>query len=142
MPLKGSNNLQILAMPSHPVFTPENSALITGAASGIGLAVAISCRKHGMRLALVDNNIALLNEVYVSTFKKDANVKPYTMDVSSLEEWKDLRVKVEMDFGHVGLVMLNAGIAVKSGWEDNEYFQKLDALLPFPRPSLPPSPSP
>ena len=52
------------------------------------------------------------------------------MDVSKIDDWKDLKAKVEMDFGLVGLLMLNAGIAVKSGWEDMEYFHKVSLLLP------------
>ena len=118
-------------MASHPVFKSGNTALITGAASGIGLAVAKLCHRRGMRLALVDNNVSLLGEAHASNFKSDEDVKQYQMDVSSIEEWKDLRVKVEMDFGQVGLVMLNAGIALKSGWEDNEYFHKVHYICPF-----------
>ena len=52
-------------------------------------------------------------------------VRTYAMDVSKLEDWKDVRAKVEMDFGLVGLVMLNAGVMVKSGWDDVEYFHKV-----------------
>lgn len=44
------------------------------------------------------------------------------MDVSKIDEWSDLRAKVEMDFGQVNLLMLNAGIGTKSGWEDVGYF--------------------
>ena len=112
-------------MPTHPVFKPDHTALITGAASGIGLAVAKSCYKHGMHLALVDNNVSLLTEARTSNFHNDQHVKQYPMDVSKIDEWKDLKIKVEMDFGRVGLVMLNAGIAAKSGWEDIEYFHKV-----------------
>ena len=119
-------------MPTHPVFNRGNTALITGAASGIGLAVAKLCHKHGMHLALVDNNVSLLTEAHASIFKNDQNVKQYPMDVSNIEEWKDLRIRVEMDFGRVGLVMLNAGIATKSGWEDSEYFHKVQPIHTVP----------
>ena len=53
------------------------------------------------------------------------------MDVSKLDEWSDLRVKVEMDFGLVQFLMLNAGIGLKSGWEDVEYFQKVHTFPHF-----------
>ncbi|KAK4957857.1 hypothetical protein LTR28_005551, partial [Elasticomyces elasticus] len=38
------------------VFRAGANALITGAASGIGLAVAKLCASHSMNLILVDNN--------------------------------------------------------------------------------------
>ena len=111
-------------MPLHPVFKAGNTALITGAASGIGLAVAKLCHKHGMKLALVDRNTETLAQAHAE-FNNAPNVRTYSMDVSKLDEWTDLRVKVEMDFGQVQFLMLNAGIGLKSGWEDVEYFHKV-----------------
>lgn len=52
------------------------------------------------------------------------------MDVSKIDEWSDLRSKVEMNFGQVNFLMLNAGIGVKSGWDDVEYFHTV-WLLPI-----------
>ena len=107
-------------MSLHPVFKAGNTALITGAASGVGLAVAKLCHKHGMSLALVDRNTEALSSAK-SQFK-DGKIQTYAMDVSKIDEWSDLRAKVEMDFGRISFLMLNAGIALKSGWEDVEYF--------------------
>lgn len=114
-------------MALHPVFRAGNSALITGAASGIGLAVAKLCHSHGMKLALVDRNNEALSQAR-SQFKDGSDTKTYAMDVSKIDEWSDLRVKVEMDFGQLSFVMLNAGIGLKSGWEDTEYFHKVITL--------------
>ena len=111
-------------MPLHPVFKAGSTALITGAASGIGLAVAKLCHKHGMKLALVDRNTEALHAAR-SQFDNGGPTQTYAMDVSKLDEWSDLRAKVEMDFGQVNLLMLNAGIGLKSGWEDTEYFHKV-----------------
>ena len=114
-------------MPSHPVFRAGNSALITGAASGVGLAVAKLCHKNGMKLALVDRNSEALSAAR-SHFNPSNDTRTYSMDVGKIEEWSDLRAKVEMDFGQLSFLMLNAGIGLNSGWEDTEYFHKVTSI--------------
>ena len=111
-------------MPLHPVFKAGSTALITGAASGVGLAVAKLCHRHGMKLALIDRNTGALAEAR-SQFDNGSATQTYAMDVSKIDEWSDLRAKVEMDFGQVSFLMLNAGIGLKSGWEDTDYFHKV-----------------
>lgn len=111
-------------MPLHPVFKAGSTALITGAASGIGLAVAKLCHRLGMKIALVDRNTEALSKAR-SQFDNGGPTKTYAMDVSKMDEWTDLRVKVEMDFGQVSFLMLNAGIGLNSGWEDTQYFHKV-----------------
>lgn len=116
-------------MAPHPVFKAGNTALITGAASGIGLAVAKLCRKHGMKLALVDKNTDALSQTR-SIFEKDeAKTETYTMDVSQPNEWKNLRSNVESSFNQVDFLMLNAAIGLKGEWDDMMYFQKVSCSL-------------
>lgn len=107
------------------VFTKGKTALITGSASGVGLATANLCRKYGMNLALVDNNKSLLAQAKEKLSATGSITESYEMDVSKIEQWEDLREKVNKQFNGVDLLMLNAGIGLKSGWSDQEYFHKV-----------------
>lgn len=107
-------------MPPHPVFRPNATALITGGASGIGLAVAHLCKRHGMKIVLVD----VINADLLSAAKTalGGDTQTYTVDVSKMNDWARLRTAVpEVDF-----LMLNAGIGVKgTGWEDVGAFRQV-----------------
>lgn len=100
------------------VFKSGSRALITGGASGIGLAVAQLCLKHGMRVAVVDFNKDTL-DLAKSNLKGD--VQFLQADVSQEHEWKGIKEKV----GEVDFLMLNAGIGARGTWGDSEYFQKI-----------------
>lgn len=111
---------------SPSVFAKGNTALITGGASGVGLAVAHLCRKHGMKLAIVDNNttnLELAAKAIPST--TESPTETYNVDVSKIDQWHDLASKVKKTFGSVDFLMLNAGIGAKGGWENTDYFHKI-----------------
>lgn len=107
------------------VFTANNIALITGGASGIGLAVAQLCRKHAMKVAIADNNAEYLAKAKEILAGGD-EVETYQLDVSEIEQWKELKDKVQKKLGTVDFLMLNAGIGLKGTWGDTDYFQKVN----------------
>jgi len=106
------------------VFRSGATALITGAASGVGLAVAKLCASHSMNLILVDNNSAKLNEAK-STIPTQGSIEVHDIDVSSLDQWSKLKTAVEKDGRKLDFLHLNAGIGLRGDWTDSAYFHKI-----------------
>lgn len=110
----------------HPVFVASNVALITGAASGIGLAIARICASHNLRLLLTDINGPLLTEAAQSLNVPKGNVETVQIDVGDRNAWKSVKERVDSKFGgKVDFLVLNAGVGPKTNWEDVESFHKV-----------------
>jgi len=91
-------------MSSNPVFRSGNLAVITGGASGIGLALAAKCAGYGMSVLIADNNSANLSSAKSSIKGK---VETVEVDVSKVSDFEKLKAKVEKDFGGTYLSILN-----------------------------------
>ncbi|HTN32647.1 MAG TPA: SDR family NAD(P)-dependent oxidoreductase [Marinobacter sp.] len=87
-------------------------AVVTGAGSGIGRALAQALATRGCRLALSDVNKAGLAET-VATLK-GLDVKSYTLDVSDRDAIYAHADQVAKDFGQVNLIINNAGVALSA----------------------------
>ncbi|KAL4908951.1 hypothetical protein BDW74DRAFT_174178 [Aspergillus multicolor] len=118
-----------------PIFRKGATALITGAASGIGLATAQRCHSHGMNLVLLDRNATALSQAtWHFTPQDSAKITTHVIDVSSMAEWQHLAPKVRSSYPEgIDFLMLNAGAGFtpqdgKTCWEDPEYFEKTFAV--------------
>ncbi|EMC98507.1 hypothetical protein BAUCODRAFT_32558 [Baudoinia panamericana UAMH 10762] len=107
------------------VFRQGANALITGAASGVGLAVAKLCASHSMNVILVDNNTSKLDEAKSSLKDGKGSVESHSMDVASISDWSNLKSEVEKGGRKLDFLHLNAGIGLNSDWTDNAYFHKI-----------------
>ena len=106
------------------VFRANANALITGAASGVGLAVAKLCASHSMNVILVDLESSKLNEAKSSISSK-GTIETHAADVSSLDDWAKLKSEVEKGGRKLDFLHLNAGIGPKGSWTDSAYFHKI-----------------
>jgi len=79
------------------VFQPGNTAVITGGASGIGLALTKRCLSHKMKVLIADWDDQLLAQVCADLTTGD--VTTFKMDVGKLEDWEGLKTKVDEVFG-------------------------------------------
>lgn len=84
--------------------------VITGAASGIGKALAFQFAQEGAKLILIDFDKKNLNEVAVKL--KQSVFKTFCFDVSKNESFLRLAKEVESDFGGADVFINNAGVAL------------------------------
>ena len=85
-------------------------AVITGAASGIGLGVARKAAREGMRVVLADIEAPALDEAAADVAALGAETLAVVTDVSDGDAVEALAAAAYARFGAVHLVCLNAGV--------------------------------
>ncbi len=89
-------------------------AVVTGASSGIGKAIALRLSAQGAALCLVGRNRDLLQEVAEETKNNGSapasQVKTYQVDLKTDGEIYGLRGQIQKDFGSVDVLVHSAGL--------------------------------
>jgi len=96
-------------------------AVITGAGSGIGRALALELARRGARLALSDVDTVGLEETARRARDLGAEVKADHLDVTQREAVLDYADAVAAHFGQVNQIYNNAGIAYHGEFERSEF---------------------
>lgn len=89
------------------------TAIVTGAARGIGRAVALAFAREGAHVAITDLRIddnALETEKMIS--KEGVRVKVYASDASNFADAEKVVEQIVSDFGTVDILVNNAGITM------------------------------
>ena len=98
----------------HPAMSPNSVAVITGGASGIGLAAAMRFAHLGMKVCIADIGTNRLTEAETKLLSvtpgSAANIMVMAIDVSRVEEVSGLEAAVRERFGGTDILMNNAGI--------------------------------
>jgi NAD(P)-dependent dehydrogenase (short-subunit alcohol dehydrogenase family) len=100
-------------MPQHPALAKDRVAVITGGASGIGLAAAKRFASMGLKLCLADLSQHSLDEAAAQL--PGANIITVPTDVSKIDEVLRLKDRVYASFGEVAVLMNNAGTSPGGG---------------------------
>jgi NAD(P)-dependent dehydrogenase (short-subunit alcohol dehydrogenase family) len=87
-------------------------AVVTGAASGIGLAMAERFVAEGMRVVMADVEADALQRARTSLLEKGGDVAAFQADVSRPEEVSDLAAFAQGTYGTVQLLCNNAGVGI------------------------------
>jgi 3-hydroxybutyrate dehydrogenase len=94
--------------------TAIRTALVTGAASGIGKAIATDIAKAGMQVLVTDLNLNAAEEVAESLRQQGCKAKAYKLDVTQQQEIDALAATEQVD-----ILVNNAGL---------QYVAKLEAF--------------
>lgn len=112
----------------------DATAVVTGAASGIGRALAIELAGRGANLAISDVDDVGLSETVglcEAAAKGSGKARGYHLDVANREAFTEHASEVVSEFGRVDMVFNNAGVAVTStvdemSWEDFDWLMGIN----------------
>lgn len=96
-------------------------AVITGAGSGIGRALALQFNEAGCSLLLSDIDSNGLDETLACLPRSDIPAKGRVLDVAdkaAVHQWAD---DIEAEYAHIDIMINNAGVALVATVEDTQY---------------------
>jgi NAD(P)-dependent dehydrogenase (short-subunit alcohol dehydrogenase family) len=114
---------------SHPALSPNHVAVITGAASGIGLAAAMRFVRLGMRVCIADIGEDRLSKAAAALIEAapggEASVMTATIDVGNVDDIVRLESAVRERFGGTDVLMNNAGVQPGSTMFEPSNWQRI-----------------
>lgn len=97
-------------------------ALITGAASGIGLALSTVCLQKGFTVIMIDKNEAKLHsEIELLKAQYSNSILSYLCDITQSEAVQQLAAMIQKKVSHIDWIFNNAGIigSLSPIWEQD-----------------------
>jgi NAD(P)-dependent dehydrogenase (short-subunit alcohol dehydrogenase family) len=108
------------------LFSRDKVAVVTGASSGVGKALAVELAIHGATVCLVARNSANLLKVIDSAPAGRERLHAYPADLTQDEEIEQLKTRLERDFGQIDILAHCAGM-ISLGRLESASVEDLDA---------------
>lgn len=105
---------------NHPAIQQGNVAVVTGGASGIGLAIARRLAAEGLSVCIADLPGAKLEAAHDELVATGANVQAASVDVADVSQIRALEARVASELGAVNVLVNNAGTQPGSSIFDAE----------------------
>ena len=92
----------------------DKVVVITGASSGIGLALVHECASRGAKVVMAARNIEKLNETAAALQARGMECLAVQTDVSREEDCRNLMQETIKRFGSIHILINNAGISMRA----------------------------
>ena len=92
--------------------------LITGAAGGLGQAMAVGLAEYGAQIALADLRLENINDVLAQIDNLGKKAAAYKVDITDRNNITEMVEKVHKDFGRIDVLINSAGVNNRKRIED------------------------
>ena len=86
----------------------QQVAIVTGAASGIGFAIAQQLSAAGATVAMVDRDSTVVDKAH----EINANARGYVFNLMEIDKLDELVTQIHADLGQIDILVNNAGIGI------------------------------
>jgi len=110
----------------------DRVAVVTGGGGGLGLAIAESLLRSGVRVAVLDRSSDAAESAVAGLGAQGLEAMPVTADVADREDVESAFARVGQELGEPNILINNAGISVDAGLRritDDDWQRTLDVNL-------------
>ena len=100
---------------------PYRTALITGASSGIGRALALHLASQGVRVFAAARRLEALEALRDEAQGLSAAIVPVVLDVTAAQEAREQILELDKQSGGIDCVVANAGVGLRSSARDLDW---------------------